>query len=342
MARPWMLGAIVFLVATSGVASAKILACPPGRFEIRDGGGSNGLALGAAVLRLADGGMVELEGVCQAAPAEGRLLGLWRGRFRVRWPACEGSTGAVRLRARLEDDCLTVRGLVRTPIGGRKAFKATRVAVCGDLLVSPGEDCDDGNAATGDCCVACRAEPGCYVPCERTADCAPQAVCERYDDTCRATTGTCRPRYQGECPAGGDFSVCGCDGNPYPTECDAWAAGVPVQGGDGLNSPVGRRCRCQPDGGRGCRAGRFCETPYRCIGAVRRELGGICTDPPVGCDGELASPVCGCDGTTYRNDCERKLARVQKACVCLDTVPAVPGAHCVSVALHGCDCSGAL
>jgi hypothetical protein len=73
----------------------------------------------------------------------------------------------------------------------------------------------------------------------------------------------------------------------------------------------------------------------------RRRIGGICVDAPVACVGDLGPPVCGCDGKTYRNDCERKIARAQKRCVCPDTVPAVVGGRCgVSVALgYGCDCS---
>jgi cysteine-rich repeat protein len=218
---------------------------------------------------------------------------------------------------------------------------AERLAVCGDLLVSPGEDCDDGNAVAGDCCVACVAEPGCWIPCERTVDCAPQAVCQRYDDTCKATTGICRPRYQGECLAGSPFDVCGCDGKTYDTECDAWAAGVSIQGGDGLNSPVGRKCRCRPDDGLTCAGERFCEMPYSCPGTWRdRRLGGICIEPLESCDGEPSAPVCGCNGRTFRNDCERRRAGVQIKCPC-DTVTLQAGERCGSIGppSYDCDCA---
>jgi cysteine-rich repeat protein len=207
--------------------------------------------------------------------------------------------------------------------------------------VSPGEDCDDGNMVAGDCCVVCTAEPGCWIPCERTADCAPQAVCQRYDDTCKATTGICRPRYEGECPAGGAFDFCGCDGNAYPTECDAWAVGVSIQGGDGLNWPVGKKCRCRPEIGLTCRGERFCDMPYRCTGpAWRRSVGGICVEPLESCDGEPATPVCGCNGTTFRNDCERRMARVQLACTCTDgTLPAGEECGVGGPPSYGCRCS---
>jgi cysteine-rich repeat protein len=335
MTRRWLVGVLVVSIASGGVASAKLLLCPPGRFEMREG------TRGGRFLRLADGGMVELEGVCPAARVSGDVLtNGWRERLRVRWEGCTGSVGAMRLRARFEDDCRMLRGVVR---GGpeRKTFTATRVPLCGDLLVSPGEDCDDGNAASGDCCVECHAEPGCYIPCERTADCAPQAICDRHDDTCRATTGICRPRYRDQC-ADSSFAVCGCDGKAYPTECAAWEAGVTVQGGDGLNSPVGTRCRCRPEAGLTCGAGRFCEMPYRCLGAIRPRIGGICRDLPVACAGDPGPPTCGCDGKIYRNDCERRLARVQKLCACAQGSAASIGARCGGAGppTYGCDCSG--
>jgi len=335
MTRRGLVAAVFVLVGLTGVASAKLLFCPDGRFEIA----GDGTGLAGVVLRLGDGGMVELEGRCAPAAARGRwVTNGWHGRFAVRFDVCEAVAG---VRARLEDDCDALRGVVRTRAGGRTTFRATRIAVCGDAVVSSGEDCDDANTGIGDCCDACRAEPGCYIPCERTADCAPQAVCERYDDRCRATTGTCKPRYRDQCPDGGHFAVCGCDGNAYATECAAWEAGVTVQGGDGLNFPVGKRCRCRPDVGLRCRNGRFCETPFDCTGIVRPQIGGICTDTPTACASGLGPFVCGCDGRTYENDCERKQARVQVQCVCFDGAPGV-GVPCGirRVRPFGCDCSG--
>ncbi len=70
-----------------------------------------------------------------------------------------------------------------------------------------------------------------------------------------------------------------------------------------------------------CGAGEFCE----CRVASCGKTGGVCVTRPEVCP-EIAAPVCGCDGMTYANDCERQAAGVCKrgsgACVetggCLD------------------------
>jgi len=38
-----------------------------------------------------------------------------------------------------------------------------RRTACGDGVVTGDEQCDDGNGVAGDCCAACRAEPGCEI-----------------------------------------------------------------------------------------------------------------------------------------------------------------------------------
>jgi hypothetical protein len=140
--------------------------------------------------------------------------------------------------------------------------------------------------------VACGGNLYCDFPVE--------AVCGAADQT-----GSCRARPE-ICTAIFD-PVCGCDGQTYPNVCEANAKGVSVASTDACPTEPGGAL-CGGIQGLVCEAGEFCNFGLGDFcGAA--DATGTCQTIPEVC-GEIFAPVCGCDDTTYENECSAHRAGV--------------------------------
>lgn len=68
--------------------------------------------------------------------------------------------------------------------------------------------------------------------------------------------------------------------------------------------------RCGPMENTLCRYGLWCEFDAGSCDSSRPA--GSCVKVQEDCRGGGVRAVCGCNGKTYRNECERRLARIQK------------------------------
>ncbi len=142
--------------------------------------------------------------------------------------------------------------------------------------------------------------------------------CERPRGACDApsTEGTCRPsltpderntlleRCARNVPADGSSLVCGCNGQTYARDCERLASQMSVFG---AGRCPGLACLDTKD----CGAGQFCEfMDGSCKGEGSCQTGGPGA-PAILCNPDPRA-VCGCDGKTYRSECERRRAGVSK------------------------------
>lgn len=166
--------------------------------------------------------------------------------------------------------------------------------------------CDTG---AGRIDTACRSNDDCAA----TELCA-TGLCENGVGVCIAVPTSCEDT---------DDFVCGCDGQTYQNSCFASQARVRL----GSTGP----CACADNSE--CIDSQFCAQENSCSNVGR------CLARPETCDPSDMQQVCGCDGTTYENECAAFQSGVRVSalgtCECTINADCATDEYCNAITCDG-------
>ena len=224
---------------------------------------------------------------CDASKAAARAGRLRSRSLRKLSSACEAATGpSLGLGGVCPDPTGRCTQAIGDPVGLVDCMLCLVAETLDPLLhVLQGADADVAATCGGCSAAACRDGAFCEPP-PGVCDASPEVgVCTDVPEACPDVFDP----------------VCGCDGRTHSNDCDRRAARV------GLHHRGPCQTHCGSAAGDVCPDDTFCEgLPGHCDTTPE----GTCVPLPEECP-QVYRPVCGCDGETYGNDCERRAAGVR-------------------------------